>query len=203
MASNLNRHLKTCKLAPEDAPDAPPPAPPSPAAADDAAPAEKRKKASPTETPGPAHPAPARARTPPAPAHPAARETSVPPPAPLTPPPTRIATEAELITTRRAQLRAEASPGAPAAPPAPAASPKKRAHVQPVQERWIPASLLAFNLGPYLRCAPRPLPPVRPHMAPAPADPALTVTLDAHGAAFVWEERDSFDTDVHASPYHP
>ncbi|KAG7090572.1 hypothetical protein E1B28_009679 [Marasmius oreades] len=61
---------------------------------------------------------------------------------------------------------------------------QKRRRRAPSPARWIPASLLNFNLEPPQKTASVPLPPVRP-------------------SEWDNEERDSFDENVGAAPYHP
>ena len=63
-------------------------------------------------------------------------------------------------------------------------APKRRRRA-PSPSRWIPPSLLSFNLSPpeSKKATPVPLPPVRPNLPV--------------------EERDSWDENVASSPYHP
>ncbi|KAI0935768.1 hypothetical protein AcV5_004093 [Taiwanofungus camphoratus] len=62
----------------------------------------------------------------------------------------------------------------------------KRLRRAPSPSRWIPDSLKHFDLTPCLKATPCPLPPVQPFR-------------DING----WEERDSYDENASATPYHP
>ncbi|KAG6885505.1 hypothetical protein C0993_000755 [Termitomyces sp. T159_Od127] len=66
----------------------------------------------------------------------------------------------------------------------PSGGPKRRRRA-PSPSRWVPASLLSFNLNPpeAKKCTPVPLPPVRRNLPK--------------------EERDSWDENVSSTPYHP
>lgn len=66
---------------------------------------------------------------------------------------------------------------------------RKRARRAPSPERWIPDSLRTFDLTPIQKSTPVPLPPVRPFQ-------------DAYNNVY-YEERDSFDENAAANPYHP
>ncbi|KAH0590019.1 hypothetical protein H2248_000197 [Termitomyces sp. 'cryptogamus'] len=81
------------------------------------------------------------------------------------------------------------SPGRPVtSPPSrqsrPPGAPKRRRRA-PSPSRWIPPSLLSFNLTPpeAKKCTPVPLPPVRRNLPK--------------------EERDSWDENISSTPYHP
>ena len=70
-----------------------------------------------------------------------------------------------------------------------AAQPKrKRRRRAPSPLAWIPDSLRAFDLTPYAKSTPIPLPPVQPF---------------SDTQNHMWEERDSFDDAVSPTPYHP
>ncbi|KAI0762534.1 hypothetical protein C8Q74DRAFT_1371554 [Fomes fomentarius] len=66
---------------------------------------------------------------------------------------------------------------------------RKRARRAPSPERWVPDSLRTFDLTPIQKSTPVPLPPVRPFQ-------------DAYNNTY-YEERDSFDENAAANPYHP
>lgn len=94
-----------------------------------------------------------------------------------TTPEAQPSTNGSSTTTRSRKRRASPSEAPEAAP----ARPKRRRRA-PSPSQWIPDSLRVFDLTPYAKSTPVPLPPVEP----CPND-----------------ERDSFDARVSASPYHP
>lgn len=65
---------------------------------------------------------------------------------------------------------------------------RKRARRAPSPSLWVPDSLKAFDLTPLAKGTPVPLPPVRP--------------FQENNGAYV-EERNSFDENAAANPYHP
>lgn len=109
---------------------------------------------------------------------------------PTSTPPRAVGASARLVQPVPAAApsgSSEARPHKRRAAPADAADttpprPKRRRRA-PSPSHWVPDSLRVFDLTPYAKATPVPLPPV------APSSPD--------------EERDSFDTAVGASPYHP
>lgn len=196
VASNCNRHLKICKLAPIGEVDSSSSESDEPSAITSSA-----NQYFPKETLVPAP------KSLPSPVKVAAR-TIAPRPLPNTdglehPTPsfaTKVPTEAELISSRRDALRTSELEPRPllSIPQA-----RKRSHNSHSEETWIPASLLHFNFLPFTGCAPLPLPPVRPHIIHDNVHPTENFSLDVDGKTYVWEERDSYDLNVHPTPYHP
>ncbi|RPD58484.1 hypothetical protein L226DRAFT_718 [Lentinus tigrinus ALCF2SS1-7] len=168
VASNLNRHAKTCRAA-HAAPASSASAPPPSSASESGTPAAPNE-ARPTSASDPRESAPAVADD----AH-AASSTSTANPVP-----------------RRAP-RKRKSDGEDPSVPDPSSErqqprPRKRARRAPSPERWVPDSLRTFDLTPVAKSTPVPLPPVRPF---------------ADSYNHLIEERDSFDENASATPYHP
>ncbi|KAI0666208.1 hypothetical protein C8Q78DRAFT_994934 [Trametes maxima] len=180
--SNLNRHAKTCRAAnppPDSGPSAPAPAASTSASA--SAPASSAPAPAPS-SPQPATASPGTSTDPvPVPAAPVA-PPHAPAPAPAPSSPRR--------STRKRKAPASSDDPDPSMPDASSERQprsRKRARRAPSPILWIPDSLKAFDLTPLAKATPMPLPPVHP--------------LQDHNRTI--EERDSYDENVSANPYHP
>ncbi|KAH9891153.1 hypothetical protein C8Q73DRAFT_792572 [Cubamyces lactineus] len=172
VASNLNRHAKTCRAANPGPAGTPAASSSSPAASASAASSHCQvAAASPTSSDISASAASTITSAPPAdaPATPAAPSSSTP---------RRSSRKRKASSTEEpipSDMTSERQP-----------RPRKRARRAPSPTVWIPESLKAFDLTPLAKCTPVPLPPVRPFQE------------SNH-----LEERDSFDENASANPYHP
>ncbi|KAI1789177.1 hypothetical protein LXA43DRAFT_974402 [Ganoderma leucocontextum] len=174
VASNLNRHAKTCRVA-------------------HAATTGSGSSAAgnPSRDAGSASPSHSQAvsGTSPAPASSPEANTGTPAPA-------DVGTSSSVVQRRPARKRKgtdEETPSPDSAPAAansaaPEARPRsrKRARRAPSPALWVPESLRTFDLTPITKGTPVPLPPVRPFQ-------------DSQNL----EERDSFDENAAMTPYHP
>ncbi|KAF7340384.1 C2H2 conidiation transcriptional factor [Mycena venus] len=102
------------------------------------------------------------------------------------------------VTGKRGRTPPPANSSDAASAPAP---PRKRRRRPPSPSRWIPASLLSFNiLAPEVTPpAPVPLLPV----SPTRARPRYDSDVGSDGGPLWDEERDSYDENVGSAPYHP
>ncbi|PSR82954.1 hypothetical protein PHLCEN_2v5924 [Hermanssonia centrifuga] len=158
VASNLNRHAKRCTTRPESATTARNPSDPQSTAGD---------KQPAINTPAPA-------------------DTLAPSQATFT------ATLQPLLPATRGRKRS-APVGDSDAMPQPSTSNsdhprRKRQRRAPSPSRWVPESLKNYDLTPYPKSTPVPLPPVQPY---------------GHERSPLWEERNSFDEVSSSTPYHP
>ncbi|KAI0651402.1 hypothetical protein C8Q79DRAFT_933196 [Trametes meyenii] len=182
--SNLNRHAKTCRAAisGSSVPVAAASAPSASAAA---------KATAPTGVPSTSSPQPVTASAT------STNPTSVPAPSAAPDAPT-LAPPPPAPTSPRRSTRKRKAPSAPDESDHPSGMPdassgdrparsQKRQRRAPSPTLWIPDSLKAFDLTPLAKATPMPLPPVHP--------------LQDHNRLI--EERDSYDENVSANPYHP
>ncbi|KAI0367478.1 hypothetical protein BV20DRAFT_555444 [Pilatotrama ljubarskyi] len=163
VASNLNRHAKTCRAANPGTSGTPVASSSSPAAS-----SSQVAGASPTSSD----------------ASLAAAATAAPPadaPAAATPTPRRSTRK------RKAPALEESNTPEMTSSDSRQTRCRKRARRAPSPSLWIPDSLKAFDLTPLSKGTPVPLPPVRPFQE------------NNH----LIEERDSYDENASANPYHP
>ncbi|EIW65098.1 uncharacterized protein TRAVEDRAFT_16943 [Trametes versicolor FP-101664 SS1] len=176
VASNLNRHAKTCRAA---HPGASAPAPAAGSSSPSQAAAASPSTSSDAEASAPvASTSDSTAQAP----HATITETPVVP-AQATPVPRRTARKRKTASAEENMPETEASASEPRQ-----SRSRKRARRAPSPSLWVPESLKAFDLTPLAKGTPVPLPPVRP--------------LRENNGTYI-EERDSFDENTGANPYHP
>jgi hypothetical protein len=122
-----------------------------------------------------------------------------------------VPTEAELLAARRTGVDSASSKNSVSDSANP--EPKKRTRRAHSPARWIPASLQGLMLDAPAGVAPMPLPPVTPYIVRVQPSASgaedvqqyngLPTTKFKDGKEYVWEERNSFDQNVHPTPYHP
>ena len=171
VASNLNRHAKTCRVAHAASTSSTSGPAPASSASESGTPAAAANEARATSASDAGESAPAVANDS---AH-AASPTSNANPVPRRPPRKRKSDGEDPTVPDPSSARQQPRP-------------RKRARRAPSPERWVPDSLRTFDLTPIAKSTPVPLPPVRPFQ-------------DSYN--HVLEERDSFDENASANPYHP